>query len=229
MRLLRPWTEKYRFNAVTYSGFAWRIITGSGFDDKIFGTSLPITINYNSSHSMAFWDSLQSLLNYEYLLFSRDWLGSDLRIGHFFFSLVSTPQLNTQFLATVWRIPSTATLLRLLPFLALSCVPPFITSAEPNRDHHFQQFTLLHSYPLLPEPCVISVTTLWFHYSGFQAVLTEPLRSNSHIRHNTLPDKGRRTNFWNFIETMESVQIMCQFRNFLLPPLTSVFVHNWST
>jgi hypothetical protein len=43
----------------------------------------------------------------------------------------------------------------------LTC-PSFITSWELNRDHHFQQFTLLRAYPLLREPCVNSVATLWF-------------------------------------------------------------------
>jgi hypothetical protein len=44
-------------------------------------------------------DTLHSLLDYECLLFCCDWLGSDLRIGHFFSfrcPLVNTPQLNTQ-------------------------------------------------------------------------------------------------------------------------------------
>jgi hypothetical protein len=51
-------------------------------------------------------DSLQSLLDYECLLFHCDWLGSDLRIGHFFSfrcPLVNTPQLNTQ-LSYEWII-----------------------------------------------------------------------------------------------------------------------------
>jgi hypothetical protein len=38
----------------------------------------------------------------------------------------------------------------------------FITSREPNREHYFQQFTLLRACPLLREPCVNSVATLWF-------------------------------------------------------------------
>jgi hypothetical protein len=44
-------------------------------------------------------DSLHSLLDYECLLFYSDWLGSDLRIGHFFSfrcPLVNIPQLNTE-------------------------------------------------------------------------------------------------------------------------------------
>jgi hypothetical protein len=43
--------------------------------------------------------SLHSLLDYKCLLFCRDWLGSDLRIGHFLSlrcPLVNTPQLNTE-------------------------------------------------------------------------------------------------------------------------------------
>jgi hypothetical protein len=46
-----------------YEGFAWLIITGSRLDDS---------------------DSLHSLLDYEYRLFCRDRLDSDLQIGHFF-------------------------------------------------------------------------------------------------------------------------------------------------
>jgi hypothetical protein len=45
---------------------------------------MTITTNYNSSQSMTAQDSLHSLLDYECLLFHCDWLGSDLRIDHFF-------------------------------------------------------------------------------------------------------------------------------------------------
>jgi hypothetical protein len=44
-----------------------------------------ITINYNSSQSMTPKDSLHSFMDYECLLSCCDWLGSDLRIGHFFY------------------------------------------------------------------------------------------------------------------------------------------------
>jgi hypothetical protein len=43
--------------------------------------------------------SLHSSLDYERLLFHCDWLGSDLRIGHFFSfrcPLINTPQMNTE-------------------------------------------------------------------------------------------------------------------------------------
>jgi hypothetical protein len=68
--------------------------------------SLLITINYDSLQSMTVCDSLHSLLGYECLPFHCDWLGSDLRIGHFFSfhcPLVNTPQLNTQLSSLLWR------------------------------------------------------------------------------------------------------------------------------
>jgi hypothetical protein len=49
---------------------------------------------------MTVHDSLHSLLDYECLHFCRNWLGSDLRVSHFFSfrcQLVNTPQLNTEF------------------------------------------------------------------------------------------------------------------------------------
>ena len=60
---------------------------------------------------------------------------------------------------------------------------PNITPWELNRDHHSQQFTLLRAYLLLWELCVNSITTFRFGYSIYQAMLTEPLPSNSHIHH----------------------------------------------
>jgi hypothetical protein len=75
-----------------------------GFWIGFIGTSLTFTTNYNSSQSMAALDSLHSLLNYECHPFCRDWLGSVLRVGHFFSFLC--PLVNA---------------------------PPFITSGVPNR------------------------------------------------------------------------------------------------
>jgi hypothetical protein len=37
---------------------------------------------------------------------------------------------------------------------------------------------------VITEPLLSKGRPLWLHYSGFRAVLTEPLPSNSHIRHN---------------------------------------------
>jgi hypothetical protein len=36
---------------------------------------------------------------------------------------------------------------------------------------------------VITEPLLSNGRPLWLHYSGFQAVLTEPLPSNCHIRH----------------------------------------------
>jgi hypothetical protein len=64
-------------------------------------TGTSITITYNSSQSMTALDSLHSLQDYECLLFRRERLGSDLRIGHFFafhYPVVNNPQLNNELL-----------------------------------------------------------------------------------------------------------------------------------
>jgi hypothetical protein len=61
---------------------------------------------------MSVWDSFNSFLDYECLLSHSDWLGSNLRVGHFFSfrcPLVHTPQLNTQLsyeriLVYEWRL-----------------------------------------------------------------------------------------------------------------------------
>jgi hypothetical protein len=77
------------------------MINNNGFWIGFIGTSIAITTNYNSSQSATVQDSLHSLLDYECLLFCRDSLASNLRIGHFFSfrcSPVNTPQLNTQLL-----------------------------------------------------------------------------------------------------------------------------------
>jgi hypothetical protein len=65
---------------------------------------------------MTAYASLQSLLDHQCIPFRCDWLGSDLRVGHFFSfrcPLVNTPQLNTQLLncvltwtTTVSRMPN---------------------------------------------------------------------------------------------------------------------------
>jgi hypothetical protein len=96
---------------------------------------------------------------------------SDLRL------LFSSPPTTRRVTVEVFDPAST----RVWPYeCVLAC--PFITSEEPNRDHHFQQFMLLHAYLLLREPWVNSVATLLFHYSGLQAVLTEMnVRSDSTV------------------------------------------------
>jgi hypothetical protein len=82
---------------------------------------------------------------------------------------------------------------------------------DPNTDHHLEEFVLFcFSLPrnVLPESLpsnglfrayslqrervfgeqlANNGPPLWLHYSGFQAVLTEPLPSNDHIRHSIPP------------------------------------------
>jgi hypothetical protein len=133
---------------------------GSGICDWIYWHFFTITINYDISQPMTVSDSLHSLLDQS--VFSSTVTNDERRI--------SAPTLNS--LNDVCQ-----TNLCLNSPSVLAC-PPFIISAEPNRDHHFQQFTLLLAYPLLRELCVNSVATFWFHYSGFQAVFPEPLLNN---------------------------------------------------
>jgi hypothetical protein len=142
------------------------------------GTSITITTNYNSSQSMAAWDSLHSLLDYECLLFHCDWLGSDLRIGHFFrfrCPLVSTPQLNTELpnsLTTEWLNSLTNelswtelwALLRMNEWMnewinESSTRSSFITRGEQNIDHHPRQsvchcLPTRHGYVFLASRCL---------------------------------------------------------------------------
>jgi hypothetical protein len=56
---------------------------------------------------MTVYDSLHSLLDYECLLFHCDWLGSDLRAGHFF--SFRCPLVNPQ-LPNKWRMPNDGSL-----------------------------------------------------------------------------------------------------------------------
>jgi hypothetical protein len=48
---------------------------------------------------------------------------------------------------------------------------------------------------VISESVISNGRPLWFHYSGFQAVLTEPLPSNGHIRHSLLISH-RNTRFY---------------------------------
>jgi hypothetical protein len=63
---------------------------------------------------------------------------------------------------------------------AFSSCPPFITSCGPNRDHLFQQFTLLR------EPCANSAATLCFTIPAFRRCIPNRCLANGHIRHRPL-------------------------------------------
>jgi hypothetical protein len=84
-----------------------------------------------------------------------------------------------------------------------------MSSGEPNRDHHLEQLVVIlsvvtgtslpnrclgsglvrairYSGNVVIKPLLNSGHPVWLHYSGFQAVPTEPLPSNGHIRHSIL-------------------------------------------
>jgi hypothetical protein len=121
-----------------------------------------ITINNNSSKSVTAEGSPHSLLDYECLLFHCDWLGSDLRVDHFFSfrcPLVNTPQLNTQlsYERTGWR---------------------------PQCDCHTNaEWTLLYNSSRTderPPPPTVRVLVCFIRCHG--NVLTEPLSGNGLFR-----------------------------------------------
>jgi hypothetical protein len=104
------------------------------------GTSITITTNYNSSQLMTAHDSLHSLLDYECLLICRGWLGSDLRIGHFFSfrcPLVSTPQPNSELLTNEWRL--------LYDWIVLLCTAPYIVYRKPWKTSVVTETCLVRS------------------------------------------------------------------------------------
>jgi hypothetical protein len=88
---------------VMYEGFSWLILTGSGLDDLIYWH---FDYNCNQLRQLTISDCLRLTPVFTGLRVSslpRDWLGSDLRVAHFFSfrcSPVSTPQLNMELLMT---------------------------------------------------------------------------------------------------------------------------------
>jgi hypothetical protein len=68
----------------------------------------------------------------------RDWLDTNLAVGHFFSfrcSLVNTPQLNTQLLTTVWRIISVFYEEWITTLLSLP--------GDPNIGHYLEQLVVI--------------------------------------------------------------------------------------
>jgi hypothetical protein len=89
------------------SGVPWWIKTGSVLDDlDLLTPSFTVTLNYNQLHQLTINACLKLTpfltrirMSSFQSFFYCDWLGSDLRIGHFFSvrcPLANTPQLNTQ-------------------------------------------------------------------------------------------------------------------------------------
>jgi hypothetical protein len=126
------------------SGVLWLIITGYGLDNwiycHIYLQSLLITINYKSSQAVTAYDSLHSLLDYKCLLFHCDWLGSDLRIGHFY-----EWQTKNQIWLLIYEWIGDDSLLNSLPTQSITC-PPFITL---GRTEHRTLPSTVHVIPCL--------------------------------------------------------------------------------
>jgi hypothetical protein len=119
---------------------------------------LPLLYNYNSSQSMTALDSLQSLLDYECLLFHCDWLGSGLRINHFFsfrWTLVNIRQLNIQLLnsLTTERLNS-CELTWTNTCKWITC--PIITRGEQNIHHHLEHFLCYYLLFRYYETCLVT-------------------------------------------------------------------------
>jgi hypothetical protein len=163
--------KKELLRTVTYSGSEWRILMGPGLDDWIYWHFFTTTSNYNSSQSMT-KTRFYSLLDYECLLF---WV-TDLDL---IYESVTSSASDVRWLTLhSWTLnflrPSDKCLIGLTQ---LSRFSSFYNFGRTKYNHHFLHLTLLHAYPLLREPCVNSVVTVWFHNSGFQAVFTESLPS----------------------------------------------------
>jgi hypothetical protein len=115
---------------------------GSGLHVWFYWQFFTITVSYNSPQSVTVYDSLHSSPDYECLPFLCDWLGSDLRIGHFFSfrcPLINTLQLNTQLLNCLLNTLTKES-------LEFTYQLSFITSGGPNRGYHIEQ--LIVTLPL---------------------------------------------------------------------------------
>jgi ribose/xylose/arabinose/galactoside ABC-type transport system permease subunit len=103
-------------NIVTYEGFAWLIITGSGWIIGFIGTYLQLQ-PIITSHSAAMHGFLRLapfLTGLRVSSLLRDWLGSDLRVSHFF--SFSCPLVNTH----SWTLNSLTTALLMNRYQSLS-------------------------------------------------------------------------------------------------------------
>jgi hypothetical protein len=142
-----------------YSGFEWLIIVGSEFVDWMYWHFFTTAVNYNSSH-------IELLLNALRLLSDESSL--DLQMN-------SLLQL---------RRPEYKSPCRTINY------PPVMLSRESvftDLLHSNDSFVATRcSGNVITDPLLSNGLPLWFHYSGFQAVLTEPLPSNVLFRYSIL-------------------------------------------
>jgi hypothetical protein len=170
---------EHKIYIVKYERFTWLIITGSGFDDWFIGSFFTSTINYNNSQLMTVWDSLHSVLDYEYLFF---WTAGLVLIHESVTSSASVVRWLTLHSEhwTLLRMPNDWT------FSRKNYDRTEQPSGEPNIDHHLQQFV----YYTLPRQCVfgepLTSSRLPRLFVAAGACITKPLPGNGHIRHNIL-------------------------------------------
>jgi hypothetical protein len=103
---------------------------------------LALLYNYNQSWQLTINDCLRLapfLAGLRVSSLPREWLGSNLRIGHFFSfrcPLVNSPQLNTQLLNCILNYLTN----EFSDWIEFTNELPFITTREPNIDHHLRGF-----------------------------------------------------------------------------------------
>jgi hypothetical protein len=145
---------------------------------------------------MTAYYSLHSLLDYECLLLHCDWLGSDIRIGHFFSfrcPLISTPQLNTQLLNSLTTESESLT--------------NSITRGEPATVR-LSLLLFVVAWTCLPKRFPAMDYSACIHCRG--SVLTEPLPSNGHIRHNMCTSLRYSTFSWGTKWITELSTLLCK-------------------
>jgi hypothetical protein len=132
---------------------------------EFIGVSITISTNYNSSQSVT---NTRSIPYWTTSVFCRDWLGSDLRVSHFFSfrcPLVNAPQLNSR-LSDKCRTTAHGWLSS--DWTMTHWTNSFITSGR-----------TIYKSPCLTAP-LLSCFSVFIPYHG--NVLTEPLPSNGLFR-----------------------------------------------
>jgi hypothetical protein len=170
------------YHIVTYERFSWLIIMGSRLDDWIYWHFYN---NYNQLWQLKINDCVrlaQFLAGLRVSSLLRDWLGSDLRVDHFFSficSLVNTAQLNAD-LSREWIHQSHEFTNEL----------SFITLWEPKRGHHLEQLVVI--LPLSREYMFGNrwlANGLWLLFVAiptFRRCLPNHCIAYGHIRHNMI-------------------------------------------
>jgi hypothetical protein len=154
----------------------WRIIMGSGSDVWICWHFFTTTINHDCLRLAPFLAGLRV----SYL--PRDWLVSDLRIGHFFSfrcPLVNTPQLIAELLNCLLNSLTNES-------LEFTNEVSFVTTGGPNSRHHTEQFAFwsVSVVAETSEPLPSKWTPASVAITALRRCLPSHCLANGHIRHN---------------------------------------------